>query len=250
MCFRPEIFLHVDKCSEHYEQELTWLLTLVRDDSCTKRVIVYVSSIHKCQQIYFWLVSELDMVAYKNGVNAVQNRLVEMFHAHIDNESKDRIQTDFCRVGGTLKVLVSTIAFGMGVNIPNVSVVVHWGLPMSILQYWQEAGRCSRDGKTGLSVCNVFPRSTSKCTDEALKSLVKTSNKCVRVQLMEAFMLAGMDKSALEKLDNKQVCDNRCMYTCACDFCTCCTVCLQICNCPERLSEESIDIIEEYLYNY
>jgi superfamily II DNA helicase RecQ len=64
-----------------------------------------------------------------------------------------RILEEFTKADSNIKVLISTVAFGMGVNITDIDIVVHWGLPTSPLSYWQEVGRCSRDGRNGYAVC-------------------------------------------------------------------------------------------------
>ena len=47
------------------------------------------------------------------------------------------------------RCLICTNAFGIGVEMPEVDLVIHWGAPTPILQYWQEVGRCARDGRNG-----------------------------------------------------------------------------------------------------
>jgi superfamily II DNA helicase RecQ len=71
---------------------------------------------------------------------------IEMFHANTDTKQK-RILEEFTKADSNIKVLISTVAFGMGVNITDIDV--YWGLPTSPLSYWQEVGRCSRGGRNG-----------------------------------------------------------------------------------------------------
>ena len=66
------------------------------------------------------------------------------YHAGMDAEQRERIQTAFLR--GDLDVIVATIAFGMGIDKADVRTVVHTGLPGSIEGYYQEIGRAGRDG--------------------------------------------------------------------------------------------------------
>lgn len=166
------------------------------------KIIIYVNSISACEGIYIWLHSTLCENAYCEDVS-IKNRLIEMYHASTDKESKARIMKSFRSPEGSVRVLIATVACGMGMDIPDIAVCVLWGLPPSMMQLWQEIGRCGRDGRDSLAVCFAFPRSislpcqrcrsnrTHKCSCEARQHMrdLTSTKQCYRAHCLEASIL-------------------------------------------------------------
>ncbi len=115
--------------------------------------IVYVRSRKRCKEVAELLVT--------NGISA------DFYHAGLTDVLRDKKQASWS--AAETRVIVSTNAFGMGIDKAEVRFVIHWDIPDSIESYFQESGRAGRDGKQAFAVLLYNPADKSRLIDTIRK---------------------------------------------------------------------------------
>ncbi|KAI9144498.1 P-loop containing nucleoside triphosphate hydrolase protein [Paraphysoderma sedebokerense] len=144
------------------------------------------------------------------------------YHAGLSKSDREKIQSDWA--SGRFKIIVATVAFGMGIDKPDVRYVIHHSLPHSLENYYQETGRAGRDGNE--SECVMFYNFADKAKIESLidkgdgswaqKKLSKDNLRLViaycenKIECRRQQVLAYFGENFNPK-ECHQTCDN-CMY--------------------------------------
>ena len=141
--------------------------------------------------------------------NIPELRLVTLFTAASTNEMREIILKQFCKINSVLRVVVASSAFGMGVNIPNISCIINWGLPLTLEDLVQQTGRAGRNGQPAKAI--LYARSNNSKASKLVKEYAENNKLCRRYLLFKDFLYTSEKQNI--------------------SACRCCDLCTPLCTC-------------------
>ena len=148
---------------------------------------------------------------FENRFHSYSDRPFARYHSKTDDVVKEFLLSDFTNENGIVRVLIATIAFGMG-------VVIFYGPPGTLEDYFQEAGHAGPDSLPSEAVLVTYPKSlNSKNISKAVKLYSKNEEVCCRMLLLKEF---GEENQSLDPMN------------------VCCDICAKVFNCEGGACKE------------
>ena len=128
-------------------------INIVKSSSKNKYTLDYVEN-HKNESGIIYAATRKEVETIYEGL-LKRNYSVAKYHAGLSNDVRGEYQEKF--INDDIKIMVATNAFGMGIDKPNIRWVLHYNMPQSVENYYQEIGRAGRDGEESECVLLFSP---------------------------------------------------------------------------------------------
>lgn len=152
------------------DKALINLLNGNRFKNC-RSIIIYCIRREECERIASFIRTTFQSQHTSNGKRGQLSQIAEPYHAGLTAAKRKRTQKYF--MDGQLKIVVATVAFGMGINKADLQGIIHYNMAKSLESYVQEIGRAGRDGN--VAHCHMFLESEGNDIAELSRHIYSNS---------------------------------------------------------------------------
>ena len=202
---------HKPDSLEVFIESIATILKVLRKEF--PRLLIFCKKHDECSAMYRMLrmYMGIEFTEPPGAPHLAKYRLADMYTKCTHPQVKEDIIQSFCSLTGTTRIVIATIAFGMGLDCPDVRQVIHWGPSSDIESFIQETGRSGRDNmlSASLLLCN---KGDKQHTSQSMQNYYSNTQCCRRTLLFRDFDCFGSVKLP-------------------CKPCTCCDVCREKCTC-------------------
>ena len=179
------------------------------------KIIIYCQKLSDCGKLYLLIKSYMgQQFTYPvDAPDIPQYRMVDMFHSCTDKEIKDHILKFFGKPT-CLRIIIATVAFGMGIDCPDVHHIIHVGAPEDIETYIQATGRAGRDGMQSAATLLLVKGGSRHQLDANMKDYVANTKYCRRNLLFKQF------EGQIAEAESACLCCDVCSSDCTCGSCS------------------------------
>lgn len=206
--------------SIHQKIRMDEFVAVLLDDLVSKgrnfpKTVIYVRKYTDCYGIYLLLKRSLGKaITEPPGFPHLSKfRILDMFSSVLTDEKKEQVLHLFSIPQGTLRLLIATTSFGMGIDCRDIRRVIHWGAPSTLEEYVQETGRAGRDGEQAEAI--LYKGVGERNANPKVKVYLANTTICRRDLLFQEFLMFSRE-------DMKVNCSCVCCDICKCEIaCTC-----------------------------
>ena len=225
---RVNILYDVVTCPVGDFSSLNWCVENLRaKQKEAMKVIIYGRNVRSVSAIFKHFSYALEEEQFLDGEIAFNNRLIAMFHRSTDEESKSRVLNEFKKPDSQVRLVVATSSFEMGLDFPDVSIIINFGMPRSLESFVQQSGRGGRGISQAYSL--VVYQGAAGCksaASNAMRKYATASSTCRRAILRNHFQLElSSEKDVLFDVTAKSPVG-----------CRCCDICRKSCKCENCLT--------------